>query len=216
MKKILTFTAMTAALLIGAAEPENAVLRRRIDELSGKLAQKENELRRLRLWLAQITASGKIESATEREQQLFNALQELSRTASELAVAGNAFCDEMRPQLAQLDLASAQRVKLTFALENLERIALRVNAAADLALQKPETALKNCRVIALRNDLDFAVLSIGSLHGIFPGMNFETPDHRIMVRIAETRPFVSGAIAVKGNLRELTLNSKLVPVLVKK
>ena len=103
-----------------------------------------------------------------------------------------------------LPVASAERVRLVMALEDLERSAARVNSIGDTAVAKEGTLLENVRVSAVKYELNMAVISAGALQGVFPGMTFVTSDGKVRLRVLEARAMISGAVPVSGDLSALT------------
>ena len=209
------------AVALGAFSPaaetpaeENARLRREllkqqqeVDRLSAALAAKENELKRIRIWLASVQADGRISDVSEREQRLLSNLKVLADCAGELVLKSMDFSELLKPKLNTLPLGSAERIRLVMALESLERTAARVNAVSGMVPGKGDDELRHVRVMAVRSELNMAVISAGALHGVFPGMTFVTPDGKVRLRVAEARPFVSGVIPVAGSLSTLAPGS---------
>lgn len=218
MKKCaVLLTGLLLSAFAPAAETpaeENVRLRRELlkqqqetDRLSAALAARENELRQIRIWLAYAQADGRISDVSKREQRLLSSLKVLSDCAGELVLKSMDFSELLKPKLNSLPLGSAERIRLVMALESLERSAARVNAVSGMAPGKENEELRQVRVMAVRSDLNMAVISAGALHGVFPGMTFVTPDGKVRLRVAEARPFVSGVIPVAGSLSALVPGS---------
>ena len=218
MKKMaaVLLTLVFGVVSLSAETPaeENARLRREllkqqqeVDRLSAALAAKENELRRIRIWLAYVQADGRISDVSQREQRLLSGLKVLSDCAGELVLKSMDFSELLKPKLNSLPLGSAERIRLVMALESLERTAAQVNAVSGMVPGKGDDELRHVRVMAVRSELNMAVISAGALHGVFPGMTFVTPDGKVRLRVAEARPFVSGVIPVAGSLSTLVPGS---------
>ena len=218
MKKMaaVLLTLVFGVVSLSAETPaeENARLRREllkqqqeVDRLSAALAAKENELRQIRIWLASVQADGRISDVSEREQRLLSGLKVLADCSGELVLKSMDFSELLKPKLNSLPLSSAERIRLVMALESLERTAARVNAVSGMVPGKENGELRQVRVMAVRSDLNMAVISAGALHGVFPGMTFVTPDGKVRLRVAEARPFVSGVIPVAGSLSALVPGS---------
>ena len=207
MISLFSLAAETPAEEIARLRRELLKQRQEADRLSAALAAKENELRRIRIWLAYVQADGKISDVSKREQRLLSALKVLSDCAGELVLKSMDFSELLKPKLNTLPLGSAERIRLVMALESLERSAARVNAVSGMVPGKGSDELRLVRVMAVRSDLNMAVISAGALHGVFPGMTFVTPDGKVRLRVAEARPFVSGVIPVAGSLSTLVPGS---------
>lgn len=173
-----------------------------LDRLTALLTEKENQLRKLRIWMNNISADSRFTTVSDREQRLLHALKILADASGAMALKTVELAEQLRPRLNALPLASSDRVRLVMALEELERSAARVNAIADAATAKEDSLLKNVRITALRHEFNMAVISAGSLQGVFPGMTFVSSSG-VRLRVIETRPMISGAVPVQGELKEL-------------
>lgn len=180
-----------------------------IERLTALLAEKEGELKKLRIWMSNISADSRFTTVSQREQRLLHALKILSDSSGNMALKTMELAELLRPRLNALPLASSERVRLVMALEDLERSAARVSAIADTAAAPEDRLLKNVRVAAVRSELNMAVLSAGALQGIFPGMTFVTADGKIRLRVMETRSMISGAVPVSGDINSLTPGSSV-------
>lgn len=183
-------------------------LRLENQRLSATLTARENELRKLRVWLANTGAEGRETAVSEREQRLLAGLKTLAGAAEDMVMKSLNFSEQLKPKLDALPLSSADRVRLVMGLEELERSAAAVNSAAGISRESGKN-FRSARVVAVRPELGMAVISLGSLHGIFPGMIFGTSDGKIKLRVAETRPQVSGVTAVQGTLDLLVPGSRV-------
>lgn len=191
-------------------EQELARLRRKVeiqqrefDRLTAQLAEKENQLRKLRIWMGNISADSRLTTVSDREQRLLHGLKILADASGSMVLKTMELSEQLRARLKTLPLASADRVRLIMALEDVERSAARVNTIADTAVAQEDKLLKNVRITAVRHQLNMAVLSAGSLQGVFPGMTFVTADEKIRLRVLETRAMISGAVPVAGELNDL-------------
>lgn len=187
-----------------------------LERLTGLLAQKESELRKIRIWMSNLSADSRQTTVSEREERLLHGLKILSDASNSMVLKTMELADLLRPRLNALPLASADRVRLVMALEDLERSAARVNAIADGAVAKEDKLLENVRISAVNSQLNMAVLSAGSLQGIFPGMTFVTSDGKVWLRILETRAAISGAVPVAGSLDQLTPGMSVKLEIIKK
>ena len=189
---------------------------REFDRLTALLAEKEGQLRKLRVWMSNISTDGRFTSVSEREQRLLHALKILSDASGDMVLKTMSLAEQLRPRLNALPIASADRVRLVMALEDLERSAARVNSIADTAAAKEDSLLKDVRVTAIKYELNMAVLSVGALQGVFPGMTFVTADGKVKLRVLETRAMISGAVPVTGELRELMPGTKVQLEIIRK
>ena len=216
MKILFFFLCFTALILQGAETPAERAQRlerelenrqQEIERLTALLTSRENELRQLRVWITALNADGREIPVSQKEQRLLSGLKTLSDVSGTLVLKVLEMTDTLRPKLNQLPLSSAERVRLTMALEDLERQAARVNAVSDTVNTKEDRLLRDVRIMSLKYGLDMAVISAGSLQGVFPGMTFVSADGKVHLRVLETRAMISGAVPVKGSLNELVPGS---------
>ena len=216
MKILFFFLLITALTLQGAETPAERAQRlerelenrqQEIERLTALLTARENELRKLRVWITSLNADGREIPVSQKEQRLLSGLKTLSDVSGNLVLKVLEMTDTLRPKLDQLPLSSAERVRLTMALEDLERQAARVNAVSDTVNTKEDRLLRDVRIMSLKYGLNMAVISAGSLQGVFPGMTFVSADGKVHLRVLETRAMISGAVPVKGSLNELVPGS---------
>ena len=218
MKKTIVFImCIISFVLCGGGKNEDIVRlqdelqnkQREIERLSAALTARENDLRKLRIWLAGTVSDGKILSVSDREQRLLTGLKTLADVSEDMVLESLNFSELLRPKLNALPLSSADRVRLIMALEELERSAARVSSVAGTGRNNSTDMLQQVRVVAVRPELDMAVISAGALHGIFPGMIFATADGKIKLRVTETRPQVAGVTVIQGKLNSLAPGSRV-------
>ena len=174
-----------------------------LERLTALLTQKERELRKVRLWMSNLSADSRLTTVSDREERLLHGLQILSDASGAMVLKTMELADLLRPRLNALPLASADRVRLVMALEDLEQSAARVNSIADAAAVKKDKLLEKVRISAVNPQLNMVVLSAGALQGLFPGMTFVTADGSVWLRILETRAMISGAVPVAGRIDQL-------------
>lgn len=216
MKILFFFLLITALTLQGAETPAERAQRlerelenrqQEIERLTALLTARENELRKLRVWITTLNADGREIPVSQKEQRLLYGLKTLSDVSGNLVLKVLEMAETLRPKLNQLPLSSAERVRLTMTLEDLERQAARVNAVSDTVNTKEDRLLRDVRIMNLKYELNMAVISAGSLQGVFPGMTFVSADGKVHLRVLETRAMISGAVPVKGSLNELVPGS---------
>lgn len=225
MKFFLCFFILFSLAVYAKDDPQTEIFRlkqelllkqKELDRMSRLLTQKENELRRLKIWMGTLSADGRMTTVSQREQRLLHGLKILSDASGNMVLKSLELGELLRPRLNALPIASADRVRLVMALEELERSAARVNAIAETATAKEDKFLENVRITAIRKELNMVILSAGSLQGIFPGMTFVSADGKVSLRILEARPMISGAIPVSGDIDHLTPGSTVKLEIIKK
>jgi hypothetical protein len=99
-------------------------------------------------------------------------------------------------------------------LEDLSRVAKSdmgiPEPVADVPVAEDKTALENIRVVAVDRKLETAVLSVGSVHGVFPGLLCQSKQKKdVILRVISVRPWVCAAIAVKGGISQVVPGMEL-------
>jgi cell shape-determining protein MreC len=185
---------------------ENRRLRLELDRLRSKLSEKENDLQKFRLWLAVTADAGKMQTVSERERQLINILKETVKRSNRLLVHISGVDILFRDLLKELPVGPARQARLLLQLEQLERYALQLSTIVGVfedSTSRP--LLENIRAVAVNRQLDTVVLSAGSVHGVFPGLLFQSrQDSRLRLRIISVRPWVSAAVPVSCSADQFT------------
>jgi len=195
---------------------QNEELRRRCDErgaeierLRAKLAETQERYAKLDRWLAGVADTGEVTPAERREELLLVRLSEFSRQGSELALGTVAFCDEIRRLLGEIPLGAARRARLSLRIDELESAARTFVAASENAGRDPIAALRNCRVLAIDPKLEVAVISVGALDGVAPGIVFKNTAGTISLRVVAVRRRVAAAVPTAGSLADLAVGAEL-------
>ena len=190
-------------------QKEIAGKQQEIERLTALLTARENELRKLRVWMSNISADGKMLSVSDREQRLMTGMKILAEASGNMVLKTMELAEQLRPKLNLLPLSSAERVRLTMALEELERNAAKVNSITDTVNADEARLLGNVRIMAVKYELGMAVLSAGALHGVFPGMTFVSANGKVTLRVVDTRSMISGALPISGSLNDLVPGSSV-------
>ena len=185
---------------------ENRRLRLELDRLRGKLSEKDNDLQKFRLWLAVTADAGKMQTVSEREMQLINILKETVKRSNRLLVHISGVDTLFRDLLKELPVGPARQARLLLQLEQLERYALQLSTIVGVFEESTSRQLlENVRAVAVNRQLDTVILSAGSVHGVFPGLLFQSrQDSRLRLRVVSVRPWVCAAMPVGGSAEQFT------------
>ena len=185
---------------------ENRRLRLELDRLRGKLSEKENDLLKFRHWLAASSDAGKIMTVSERERQLTGILKEIVARSNRLLVHISGVDMIFRDLLKELPVGPARQARLLLQLEQLERYALQLSTLAGVFEERNnQQVLENVRVVAVNRELDTVILSTGSVHGVFPGLLFQSKRGGFLrLRVISVRPWVCAAVPVGGSAENFT------------
>ncbi|MBQ7207481.1 MAG: hypothetical protein IJS01_06740 [Lentisphaeria bacterium] len=180
---------------------ENRRLRLELDRLRAARSQQDRDLLRFRAWLAAAADSGKLQTASDREIRLLAILSEMVRRGSRLAVQVSSVERAFRDLLGEFPIGPARQARLLLQLEQLERCAMQVSSIASVAESEEDpAAFREATVLAVNRELETAVLSVGTVHGVFPGLIYRDRDGSGQsLRIVSVRPWVSAAVPVQGD-----------------
>jgi hypothetical protein len=212
------FIAAALALFAGVrgAEPpsvelnrlraENRRLRQELDRLRASRSKEERDLLKFRAWLAATADSGKVQTASEREMRLLAVLSEMVVRCNRLVVHISSVERTFRDLLSEFPVGPARQARLLLQLEQLERYSMQVSSIAAVAeADEDPAAFRETTVLAVNRELETAVLAVGSVHGVFPGLLYQARnDEGLVLRIVSVRPWVCAAVPVSGGIDKIT------------
>ena len=177
---------------------ENRRLHAELDRLRKQLTAKDNDLLKFRHFLAATAEAGKVMTASERERQLTDSLKEIVARSNRLLVHISGVETIFRDLLKELPVGPARQARLLLQLEQMERYALQLSTIAGVFEERDSRqVLENVRVVAVNRELDTVILSSGSVHGVFPGLMFQSKrDGLLRLRVISVRPWVCAAVPI--------------------
>ena len=145
-----------------------------------------------------ISGSAMVDSAEVRLTNETGALHIIDKDEKELLLTFNMLGGDVYTALASLD-----NKELSI---RLERCAMQVSAIAAVAESEEDpAAFREATVLAVNRELETAVLSVGTVHGVFPGLIYQDRGGSGQsLRIVSVRPWVSAAVPVGGNAEQIT------------
>ena len=196
---------------VSALQAENQRLRQEVDRLHKELAERDQDVLKFRLWLASAMDSGKMLSVSERELQLTEILKEFVSRSNRLLGHISGVDKKIRELLKELPISPARQARMLLQLEQMERFALNLSAIAGATEEaEDKTALENIRVVAVDRKLETAVLSVGSVHGVFPGLLCQAKQKKdVILRVISVRPWVCAAVPVRGGMAQVVPGMEL-------
>jgi len=189
-------------------QKDHELLRKELIEITKNFQTQNESYRRLQLSIAATIASSKMEAATFREGQLIQTLNDVFDNGRTLALQSISFCKLVDSLLKQMPIGKVRKAEISLRADELTKGARKLNTLADLKVrQKP---VNRCRILAVNKDLQVVVLPVGSVHGVFIGLNYYTGKNKELLRIITVRPFVSAAVPEKGNVESLTPGMEVI------
>ncbi len=178
-------------------------LRKELIEIVEKFNAQDADYRRLRLSIAASLAKMEKSPVDSKQEELLEALRIVSENSRKLAARTIEFCDHLKPVLKKFKMEKIARTRLKMKVEELEDTAQNVSALLE-PLPPKQGKLTQCRILAVNDKLQVAVVGAGYIQGVRCGFNWYAGKNReIMLRVVATRPFVSAAVVVKGDLKDL-------------
>ena len=182
-------------------EKDHELLRKELIEIIKNFQAQNESYRRLQLSIAATIASSKMEAATFREGQLLQTLNDIFDNSRTLALQSIEFCDIVDSLLKQMPIGKIRKAEITLRADELKKGARKLTTLADLDFHRKP--VDRCRLLAVNKDLQVVVLPVGSVHGVFIGLNYYLGKEDVQLRIITVRPFVSAAVLVKGDIERL-------------
>ena len=211
---LLLLLSIPAAAVAAAAANDSSgsaleQLRRENAELRSRLLTQEQELNRMRQWLAGVV-SGYSESGSGNNERLLARFNEVIRSGKALSLK----CDEISKSLRRLlkDKMFSESVRIQYSML-LDELDERARSFTNIALRQDGKSA-DMRVIAVDNKLQIAVVSGGLQDGIFPGMmlyQVNSPESKLQLRVISVRPGACAVDLAGGEWKEVIPGMELTP-----
>ena len=192
---------------------ERDLLKQELFEAIKQMESQNAVLRRLELSVADLLATGKLSGASAREAILVEAIGGIIKHGQELALLSMEFCNEADAIVKSLPAGNLEGVRLRLKIDEVRSASRKFNTAGKW-FQKAEPVSK-CRIMAVNTKLEFVVLPVGYLHGVFNGLTFYVPGKTtgakpVVLRVFATRSNVAAAFVVDGDIRTLSPGNEAV------
>ena len=190
-------------------EAELAAVKEELSGVCRELANvlKESEKRdaeyaRLKISIAASLAQGSKKSYDKSGEEALKALMEVSDKGDELVTKSAKFCDYMEGLLNKKEITDVERVRAKFRMSQLRETAETFHAL----IKKPDNRVlfRKCRVLAVNDKLQVLILDVGSVYGMRNGLLLNGGEKsELKLQVVAVRPFISGAIVIKGNIEKV-------------
>ncbi len=197
---------------------ERNLLKQELFDVVNQLESQNAEFRRLELSVAGLSAAGKIPGASAREDRLTEAIGEITKNGRELAVLAVEFCNEVDAIAKSLPDGNLEGVRLRLKIDELRSASRKFSTLSEWRLTAEP--VERCRLLSVNVALGIVVLPVGSVHGVFNGLNFYVPGKTpaavpVRLRVFSTRALVAAAVVTDGDIRTLSPGSEAVTDLQK-
>ena len=186
---------------------ERNLLKQELFEAINQVESQNVDFRRLELSVADVLAGDKLSRASVREARLVEAIGKIMKSGRELALLSVEFCNEADAIVKSLPAGNLEGVRLRLKIDEVRSASRKFSAVSDWSLNaKP---VGKCRITAVNSQLNFVVLPVGFVHGVFNGLTFYVPGKTaeakpVVLRVFATRSNVSAAQVADGDIRTLS------------
>ena len=186
---------------------EGGILRKELIETLDKYSTQAGRLKRM-----EMSAAGTIETLEpvymgSRELELASDLKICADSIGELSVQILRYCDEMSAVLPEIIPDKVELVKMRLKLERLKEQALKAAMLARPA-EKPGDFTKS-RIVEVTRKPELVILSSGYRNGVRMGLLLKCGKHQL--KVVALRPFMSAAVVLDGDIRELAPGMEVRP-----
>ena len=190
---------------------ELGILRKTLAETLNNAEERQKELLRIECSVAATLADGKKRAMSEESMKLLDALSKVQAAGNDLVSMATEFSDYVDAALNKKSLTDLDKAKLRFSLEKLKTTAELLHSLVNPP--REGGVFRFCRVLAVNDKLQLVVLDAGTVNGIRNGLNLRSlaSKNRVLLRVVDTRPYISGAIVVEGDIGALAPGMEFKP-----
>ena len=190
---------------------EMGILRKTLADMLANADKRQKALLRIQCSVAASLANGKKRAMSEESMKLLDSLSKLQRSGNDLVSMATEFCDLVDAALSRKSLTDLDKAKLRFSLEKLKTTAGLFHSLVASPRESGEGG--SCRVLSLNDKLQLVVLNAGTVNGIRNGLNLRssTSKQKVLLRVVDSRPYISGAIVVEGDIGALAPGMEFKP-----
>ena len=191
---------------LGAVRGQLDSVRRQYAELLLKARSQADALAELQLEIAQLLVDGGERRNGDYAVQAFDALGQIRRQHAELYQGVREFGEYLGAVLEVIQPSEVLEREINDRFQDLVREIDRLERMPSLVAGRggnEPRVRRQCRVLAVNDDLQVVVLNAGRNDGVYPGsIWFLTEDSVIVGRLSvvESRPAVSAAMPIEGDL----------------
>jgi hypothetical protein len=181
---------------------EMSVLRRELERVATESDRLEAEAKRLRMSMASSLANGSKRAFDKESADLIDTLLSVSKSGGDFVTASEEFCSFMDELLKKDKLSDVDKTRAKFRLDKIRAAARSFHAR--IAEPKVAKRFSECRVMAVDDKIQTVVLDVGFANGVRSGLLlWAGEDDGIRLKVVETRPFISAAVLVEGEMSDL-------------
>ena len=172
------------------------LLQKQLDERSRAYSELEAKFREYQLALGGMLDNETLASPEHKEEQLLLLLAAISERGGELISSLNSTVAALKKSAEKLPPDSPEHSEILAQAAELSKSAAKFSAM----LKRGNAGEKGtCSILAFDRETGVAVLSAGSINGVFPGTVYKVKEKDVFLRVFSCRGFVSGARVSRGD-----------------
>jgi hypothetical protein len=187
---------------LAAMKEELSVMRKELADVLKESEKRDSEYTRIKASIAASLAEGNKKSYDKNGAEVLEALVEVSQKGDALVTDSAKFCDFIDVLLDKKEISDVEKVRARFRMSKLRSTAEVFHAR----IQKPSKGklFTSCRILTVDDKLQVVVVNVGSVYGMRNGVLLKGGDKgEVKLKVISVRPFISGAIVIKGDIEDL-------------
>ena len=203
MKDGITDDAVKLAEL-EAARRETEMLRKELAAVLLKSEEIYNSYLRLQLSVASTVANSERKNVTEEELKSLESFANIRQEINGLVGKTRELTQFIGTELEKKDLTETDKIRVKFKLDDLTSTAERLNALT--VSQETREKSDKCRILAVNEKLQLAILDAGTANGVNTGLIWKTNARNnspTRLKVIAARPFICAAMVIEGDFSSL-------------
>jgi hypothetical protein len=187
-----------------AARKETEMLRKELADVLLKSEEVFISYRRLQLSVASTVANSEKKNVSEEELKSLESFAYIRQEMKGLVDKTIELSRFIGTVFEKKDLTETDRIRVKFKLDDLKAAADRLNALT--APPELEEKTDKCRILAVNEKLQIAILDAGTANGVNTGLIWRvtTRDGRpLRLKVITARPFICAAMVLEGDFASL-------------
>jgi len=178
------------------------VLHKELVEILKVYSDQETRYKKVTAGIAAAFAGFEKLPFTNKDIELLESLKDVCGKSRELSVKSAEFIASVKPVLDKMPLESVERAKLKIISDELQKKIADTNSVTESGSKNNN--LGECRILAVSDSLNVAVVNAGRNHGVINGMSLYCGKNRdLHLRVMEVRPYIAAVAILKGDIKEI-------------
>lgn len=187
-----------------AARKETEMLRKELADVLLKSEEIFNSYRRLQLSVASTVANAEKKSVNEEELKSLESFSNIRQEMKNFVGRTIELAQFIGSALEKKDLTDTEKIRMKFKLDDLKAAADRLNAL--ISPPEPKEKMDKCRILAVNEKLQTAILDAGTANGVNTGLVWRVTTRngrQARLKVIAVRPFICAAMVLEGDFSTL-------------